>query len=377
MSLEFRGFSFVELACLGSLLVGHKAAGSDHPVLVSGRSVMVHGSRGRAELFRGASALTQIIVSISLLALLPGCSGLESSSPNGQAADARGLPVIDMHMHAVPLEAYPSEWGTPPFRNPATGEPSAATSNEAIMAASVHAMTRFNIVKAVVSGPLDDVHRWQAAAPDRVIGGVWLAPGVALPDLEILRREFESGRVAVLGELGLSYVGLTPDDPTLEPYFALAERFDIPVAIHTGAGPSRAAYEGAPKSRAALGNPILLEQMLVRHPKLRVYLMHAGEPWFEGTVAIMTTYPQVYADLGVLDWAYPPEVFHDYLQRLVRRGLGTQLMFGSDQMVWPEMIGRAIATVQSAPGLSESQKRDIFYYNAARFLRLHDTPTEK
>jgi predicted TIM-barrel fold metal-dependent hydrolase len=330
---------------------------------------MIHDSRGRAELIRGASAFKQIIVSISLLTLLPGCTGVESSSKNGQATDAPRSPIIDMHMHATPLEAFPSEWGTPPFRNPATGELAAAT-NEAIMAASVRAMTRFNIVKAVVSGPLADVHRWQAAAPDRVIGGVWLAPGVALPDLEILRREFESGRVSVLGELGLSYLGLTPNDPRLEPYFALAERLDIPVALHTGAGPPRAPYEGAPKSRVTLGNPLLLEELLVRHPKLRVYLMHAGEPWFEGTVAIMTTYPQVYADLGVLDWAYPPDVFYEYLQRLIRRGLGKQLMFGSDQMVWPEMIGRAIATIDAVPGLTESQKRDIFFNNAVRFLRL-------
>jgi predicted TIM-barrel fold metal-dependent hydrolase len=336
---------------------------------------MMHDSRGRAELSRGTSALKQIIVSISLMALLPGCTGLESSSPNGQAADARGLPIIDMHMHATPIEAYPSEWGTPPFRNPVTGELSAATTNEAIMAASVRAMTQFNIVKAVVSGPLDHVHRWQAAAPDRVIGGVSLTPGVGLPDIEILRREFESGRVRVLGELGLSYLGLTPNDPKLEPYLALAERFDIPVALHTGAGPPRAPYEGAPKSRVALGNPLLLEEVLVRHPKLRVYLMHAGEPWFEGTVAIMTTYPQVYADLGVLDWVYPPDVFYEYLQRLIRRGLGKQLMFGSDQMVWPEMIGRAIATIESAPGLTESQSRDILHNNAARFLRLQNDST--
>lgn len=335
----------------------------------------MHDSRGRAEPFRGTSALRQIIVSIPLLALLTGCGGAASPSPTGQAADARGLPIIDMHMHAVPLEAYPSEWGPAPFRNPATGELSAATTNQAIMAASVRAMTQFNIVKAVVSGPLDDVHRWQAFAPDRVIGGIWLAPDVGLPDIEILRREFESGRVAVLGELGLPYLGMTPNDPKLEPYLALAERLDIPVAFHTGAGPPRAPYEGAPKSRVTLGNPLLLEEVLVRHPKLRVYLMHAGEPWFEGTVAIMTTYPQVYADLGVLDWAYPRDVFYEYLLRLVRRGLGKQLMFGSDQMVWPEMIGRAIATVESAPGLTESQRRDIFYGNAARFLRLRSNVT--
>ena len=133
---------------------------------------MTHDSRGRVQLFRGTSALGQIVVSIPLLALLLGCTGLGSSSPKSQPADARGLPIIDRHMHAVPLEAFPSEWGTPPFRNPATGELSAATNNDAIMAASVRAMTQFNIVKAVVSGRLDAVHRWQAAVPDRVIGGV-------------------------------------------------------------------------------------------------------------------------------------------------------------------------------------------------------------
>ena len=45
-------------------------------------------------------------------------------------------------------------------------------------------------------------------------------------------------------------------------------------------------------------------------------------------------------------------------------------MFGSDQMVWPEALNAAIDTIQNAPGLTEQQKRDILYNNAARFLRL-------
>ncbi len=347
----------------------------DEPDASATRPRSVHIAIGTRKPPQRKMNVKQIAVSISLLTFFAGCGGLKSSSPKGQAANPRRLPIIDVHMHAIPLEAFPPEWGKPPFRNPATGEPSSATTNEAIMAASLRAMTEFNIVKAVVNGPLAEVHRWEAAAPDRVVGGVWLGPGVALPDIEVLRHEFESGRVRVLGELGLPYLGLAPNDPHLERYLALAEQFDIPVALHTGAGPPRAPYEGAPKSRVTLGNPLLLEDVLVRHPKLRVYLMHAGEPWFEGTVAIMTTYPQVYADIGVLDWAYPPDVFCDYLQKLVRRGLGKQLMFGSDQTVWPEMIGRAIATVESAPGLTESQRRDIFYNNAARFLRLRGNLT--
>jgi hypothetical protein len=45
-------------------------------------------------------------------------------------------------------------------------------------------------------------------------------------------------------------------------------------------------------------------------------------------------------------------------------------MFGSDQMWWPETIGMAIEAIESAEFLTAEQKRDIFYNNAVRFLRL-------
>ena len=45
-------------------------------------------------------------------------------------------------------------------------------------------------------------------------------------------------------------------------------------------------------------------------------------------------------------------------------------MFGSDQMQWPEAIDDAVEAIEAAPFLSDEQKRDIFYNNAARFLRL-------
>ena len=53
-------------------------------------------------------------------------------------------------------------------------------------------------------------------------------------------------------------------------------------------------------------------------------------------------------------------------------GLGKRLMFGSDQMRWPEMIGKGIEAIKAADFLSKEQKRDILYNNAARFLRLDE-----
>jgi len=39
-------------------------------------------------------------------------------------------------------------------------------------------------------------------------------------------------------------------------------------------------------------------------------------------------------------------------------------------MIWPRAIEVAIDTLEQAPFLTAEQKRDIFFNNAARFLRL-------
>jgi predicted TIM-barrel fold metal-dependent hydrolase len=63
----------------------------------------------------------------------------------------------------------------------------------------------------------------------------------------------------------------------------------------------------------------------------------------------------------------------DYLEALVRAGLGQRLMFGSDQMRWPDKIGEGLAAIEEAPFLTKQLKRDILFNNAARFLRLDTT----
>jgi hypothetical protein len=54
----------------------------------------------------------------------------------------------------------------------------------------------------------------------------------------------------------------------------------------------------------------------------------------------------------------------------MRAGFGKRLMFGTDQMYWPEGIAMAVDGVNSASFLSHAEKRDIFYSNAARFYKL-------
>ena len=92
----------------------------------------------------------------------------------------------------------------------------------------------------------------------------------------------------------------------------------------------------------------------------------------DDTLALLNAHPQVYVDTGVIVYTQSKPTFYRYLQALVEAGFGERIMFGSDQMVWPETIEVGIKVIEDAPFLSPQQKRDILYNNAARFLRLDE-----
>jgi len=50
--------------------------------------------------------------------------------------------------------------------------------------------------------------------------------------------------------------------------------------------------------------------------------------------------------------------------------MGKRLMYGTDGIVWPVAFAMAIRNIETAAFLSEEEKADIFYNNAALFLRL-------
>jgi predicted TIM-barrel fold metal-dependent hydrolase len=285
----------------------------------------------------------------------------------------RKLPIIDVHLHAYPADMAIA----PSLVNPITGKVPRIKNGEEHLQACLAEMRRLNIVKGVVSGGSGDrlaaTARWLEAAPDRVIPGAGVrgSEDTPLPEIGVLRDAFREKRLRVLGELTAEYAGLTLSDPKYDPYLTLAEEFDIPVGLHTGTGPPGITFDPCCRNfRVSLGNPALIEDALNKHPKLRVNLMHAGWPYLEETVAMLLVYPQVYVDVGAIAWLPPRAEFHAYLGAIVRAGFGDRVMFGSDQMYWPDAIGMAVDAVDAATFLTPSQKQDIFYGNAVRFFKL-------
>lgn len=274
-------------------------------------------------------------------------------------------PIIDIHIHSYERDAR-FDARVP---NPGDGAPMTAFNGADHARATAEALRRAGVVRAIVGGRTTDSDaRLVALDPQRLRFGFKIS-GLPLPaDLEMIQSLHAAGKLSMIGEVDYQYEGIRHDDPGLEPLWALAEKLQVPIAVHSGAGPAGVIYRGSPLHRERIGNPAFLEEVLVRHPRLKLIVLHAGFPFFDDMVALMQAYPQVYVDIGAIDWADPAPGFHDYLKRLIVYGNGKRILFGSDQMVWPEGTALAIARIREAKYLSAAERRDILFNNAVRLF---------
>lgn len=288
-----------------------------------------------------------------------------SSAAGAQSPDRYEGPIIDMHLHAYLAEGYPGS-----IPNPATGQLSPATVEEH-RTLSLEMMRRHNIVLGAVSAEsLEAVEAWRQLDPDRVLPALIMGDPTRFLEPTAFADLVREGRVAVLGEVIAQYEGYSPSDPAYGPYWAIAQENGIPVAIHTGASFPSTPFMGYPRFRLRLGDPLLLEDMLVEYPDLEIYMMHAGGQYHERAIDMMEMYPRLHTDISVLNWlpGWTGEVLETFLREAQRRGMLDRVLFGSDQMFWPEAIGLAIEGVNSLTFLTLDEKRGIFHDNAARLL---------
>jgi hypothetical protein len=143
------------------------------------------------------------------------------------------------------------------------------------------------------------------------------------PDLAALRATLAASRAAGIGPLLAQSDGVAPDDPRLEPYWSLAEELDRPISIALGPEPPGAP---SPRYRVALGDPLKLESVLTRHPKLRIVVVGAGWPFGDAMAGLMRRYPQVSVDIRPLVRALPDAEVQAYVRRLADAGFNARIV---------------------------------------------------
>lgn len=305
----------------------------------------------------------EIVTSLSLLLLL---SSITTSGFSQTENRYRG-PIIDMHLHA-----YTNEDFIGPAPNPTTGEMSIDNAADH-RRQTIEILKNNNIVLSMVDGESPEaVDAWEQILGDGVIRGLRFENPEEDLDLNLFNEWVEEGKIEVFGEVGATYAGFSSADSVLDPFLEICEEFDIAVGIHTG-GSYPGIHRVNPDFRLRYGDPFLVEDILVTHPDLRVYLMHSGSHFYERTAMLMVQYPNLYSDIAILNWYTNAEVFLVPFLKLAKEyNVLDRVMFGTDQMLWPEAIEMAIEKVQSLDFLTLEEKQGIFYMNAARFLNLSE-----
>ena len=264
-------------------------------------------------------------------------------------------PIIDVHLHGYTERTY-------------RPLPGASESYEKFNNEVKEQFKKYNIVAAMKSGGVydDDLE-------EKMLQGYESNDYPKFDTLEF-KKMIDEGKIQVWGEFLPQFNGMTLADPGFAPYLAICEREGIPIALHTGSGPPGISKKYK-KYRLNLGDPLLIEEVLISYPKLKIYLMHAGGLFYNNAITLLEIYPQLYCDLGVLLWIPEgPSALHGeaFLRKVKKLGYIDRVMFGSDAMYWPSNIEKSIKKLDSFEFLDEEDKRKIFYENAVKFFELEN-----
>lgn len=250
--------------------------------------------------------------------------------------------VIDVHSHFM----RPEHWGSE-FQDhwkPAYGWDWPQLTPEGFdeVMHGVDAAIVFGITAtaAGVRTPSDEVAAFCKAARTPTVGFMALDPA----DPDVLDQLDEGVALGLQGiKLYPVLAGWEADGPIAAPMLAEAERRGLVILWHMGASPS-------PRGRLKLSEPMLLDDVAARYPKLKQIIAHMGHPWQRDTILVLRKHPNVYADVSG-QWARTMEGYLA-LVHAQEWGVTHKLLFGSDYPLWTpdEAMAALRALAQLSPG---------------------------
>ena len=160
-------------------------------------------------------------------------------------------------------------------------------------------------------------------------------------------------------EHGFSYVyfhpmtfGLAPNDRRCYPLYAKCVELDIPVGFQVG--------HSAEVLPSDVGRPMLVDDVAIEFPELRINMSHTGWPWTGEFCSMLWRHPNVYGDIS----AYAPSRLDPQLVEFMDSSRGrNKIMFGTNGM----QPGRFKKEFEELP-IDDRTKEAVLRKNALRFL---------
>jgi predicted TIM-barrel fold metal-dependent hydrolase len=165
----------------------------------------------------------------------------------------------------------------------------------------------------------DATAEFVAAAPDRRIGFLSVLPYRTGALDEVERGYHDLGLRGI--KVGPNYQNFDPLSREARNLYAHAERLGLPMMFHQGASPIR-------QAPLRYAHPLLMDEIAILHPELRVVMAHMGHPWQVETIVVIRKHPHVYADVSGL--FYRPWSFYSCMRLATEWNVTDKLLLGSD-----------------------------------------------
>ncbi|MFI8221380.1 amidohydrolase family protein [Streptomyces sp. NPDC085932] len=160
-----------------------------------------------------------------------------------------------------------------------------------------------------------------------------------------------------------SIQAFSPNDPFAYPLYEAIEELGVPALFHTGQTGIGAGVPGGGGIRLKYSNPMLVDDVAVDFPQMRIILAHPSFPWQDEALAVATHKPHIYIDLS----GWSPKYFPPQLVRYANTLLKDKVLFGSDYpVITPD---RWLADFEKLD-IQPDVRPKILKENAARLLGL-------
>lgn len=197
----------------------------------------------------------------------------------------------------------------------------------------------------------------------RVVAGISYAT-LSSATLDGLRGHL-AGRQIVGLKLYPWYEPFFPSDPALEPVYALAGEYRVPVMIHAG-------DTFTPKGKLKYAHPLNIDEVAVDHPDVNFVICHLGNPWIRDCMEVVYKNQNVYTDISGLVLGDFTDRFEEYMRRQLQEMLEygvepEKVLFGTD---WPIASMESYIEFIDQLRIPERERRKIMWENAARLFSL-------
>lgn len=214
-------------------------------------------------------------------------------------------------------------------------------------------MWSFATKRPLFSIEAEDVAALMRESGHRVGGlfGIDVSKGMgAVRELEIAVREhgFEGAHIHAHG------YGIPLNHRDLYPVYAKCVELDVPVIIQTG--------HSAERMPSAMGQPILLDDVALYFPELRIVASHTGWPWVQELIAMAWKHPNLFIGTG----AHAPKYWdRDLVRFLDSRGRG-KVLWGT---VFPVMTHQDALEQIEALEIRPEAREALLWKSAHRVFR--------